>query len=408
MFIHYGLYSAIGRGEWLMNREKISPTEYVGLAKKFTAKNFDADFICSLAAKSGVKYIVFTTMHHDGFRLYDSNLSDFTSTKTAAKRDLTSEILAAAKKHNLKIGLYHSLNNWSDQPDAVTALESKKDYDVFIKNTHARLEELLTKFNPIDIMWYDGWWPFNAEGWQAEKMNRMIRKIQPHIIFNGRNGLPGDFSTPEGHISAPKPYRPWEACMTLNDHWGYYRGDDNWKSAGGIIDMLAKVACGKGNLLLNIGPKGDGSIPEASVKILEDLGAWMKINSESIFGTDIFTFDLMEKGKHRADWIAQGHLTAKGNNLYIITRYWPGKKFVISGLRMKVREINMLGKKESVKFMQDADKLELLDLPENPPSFCPVFRLKCDKAPELYYTGGMRIPKVKHPHYDPCPSDIAH
>ena len=115
---------------------------------------------------------------------------------------------------------------------------------------------MVTKYNPIDIMWYDGWWPFNAEGWQGERMNVMVSEIQPHIIFNGRNGLPGDFGTPEGHISAPSPWRPWEACMTLNDHWGYHCGDNNWKSATDVIGMLTKVANGKGNLLLNIGQIG--------------------------------------------------------------------------------------------------------------------------------------------------------
>ncbi len=407
LFIHYGLYSMLGRGEWVMNREKIQPEEYRNLAGRFTADKFDADFICDLAVNAGMKYVVFTTMHHEGFRLYDSVISDYNSMKSPAKRDLTREIIDAARKRGLKIGLYHSLNNWFDQPDSVNALETKKDYEVFIRNTHERIRELVTKYNPIDVMWYDGWWPFNAEGWQAEKMNQMVSGIQPHIIFNGRNALPGDFSTPEGHLSAPSPWRPWEACMTLNDHWGYCRGDDNWKSAGTVIDMLAKVASGKGNLLLNIGPGGDGSIPAESVRILQELGKWMKINRECLFGTDIFTFDLQKKEGHRGDWIPHGHLTAKGNDLYVIVRYWPEEEFIVTGLECKVMEITMLGDESNrIAFRQEGDKLTISGLPENPPAFCPVLRLKCDRAPVVYCTGGMRNPGVPHPHYDPCPSDI--
>lgn len=409
LFIHYGLYSLLGRGEWVMNREKIPPEEYRKLAGKFTANKFDADAICDIALNTGMKYIVFTTMHHDGFRLYDSNLSDYNSKKSPAGRDLTREIVDAAKKRGLKIGLYHSLNNLYDQPDAVAALESKYDYEKFISATFARIRELVTKFNPIDCLWYDGWWPFNAEGWRAAEMNSMVREIQPHIIFNGRNGLHGDFSTPEGHISAPSPWRPWEACMTLNDHWGYFRHDKNWKSADAVIEMLTKVAAQKGNLLLNVGPKGDGSIPVGTLSVLKKLGEWMAINGECIFDTDVFTFDLREKGDHRGDWMPQGYFTAKGDDLYLVARYWPGSEFVISGLECKVNNVVMLGKApKNMSFRQEDGKLAILGLPGKSPSLCQVFKISCDRPPVIYCTGGMRNPQVPHPHYDPCPSDIMH
>ncbi|MCK4983627.1 MAG: alpha-L-fucosidase, partial [Victivallaceae bacterium] len=288
MFIHFGLFSMLTRGEWVMNKERIAPEEYRKLADEFNPVNFDADSLCSLAKEAGMKYIVFTTMHHEGFRLYDTALTDFCSTKTLANRDFVAEVIDAARKHGLKIGLYHSLNNWYDKPDAVEALENKVKYQEFINNTFARIRELLMKYNPVDILWYDGWWPFNAQEWKAEEMNKMARSIQPHLIINGRNGLPGDFSTPEGHMSQPSPWRPWEACMTLNDSWGYHKGDHNWKSVKDVIQMLGTAANGNGNLLLNIAPKGDGSIPGTSLKILKRLTHWMKINGEAIFNTDIF------------------------------------------------------------------------------------------------------------------------
>ena len=409
LFIHYGLYSLLARGEWVMNREKIAPEEYRKLADRFTAEQYDADAICDLAVRSGMRYIVLTTMHHDGFRLFETALSPFNTMNSAAHRDLVKELVTAARKRGLRIGLYHSLNNWMDQPDAVAALEDPKAYEKFMANTFARLRELATLFNPIDVMWYDGWWPFNAEGWRGEEMNAMIRTIQPHILFNGRNGLPGDFATPEGHLGAPRPWRPWEACITMNDSWGFCKGDHSWKDTGKVVDMLATVAQGKGNLLLNIGPRGDGSIPLESVRVLEAVGSWLQRCGECIFGTDLFTFDLQEKGDHRGDWAAQGPMTVKGNALYHLVRRWPGSTHTISGLQATVKSVTLLGSNQPVTFTQQADKVVCTGLPDTPPDpVCPVLRFECDREPSVYLTGGLRVPNCPHPHYDPCPSDIAH
>jgi alpha-L-fucosidase len=410
MIVHYGLYSLLGRHEWVMNREQIPPAEYRKLADRFTAKAFDAEALCDLAVKAGMRYMVFTTMHHDGFRLYNTALSDFNSVTSAAKRDIVKEVVTAARKRGLRIVLYHSLNNWMDQPDAVAALEDPAAYETFMRNTFARLRELVTTFNPIDVLWYDGWWPFNAEQWRGEAMNKMVREIQPHILFNGRNGLPGDFATPEGHLGAPNPWRPWEACITLNNSWGYCESDTEWKTPRQVIDMLATVAQGRGNLLLNIGPRGDGSIPEASVKVLEEVGAWLKRGGEEcIFGTDSFTFNLRERGEHRGDWTPLGPMTAKGKNLYVLVRHWPGERLVLGGLKSRVLRATLLGSNRDLAFTQEPTRLTVTGLPVAAPDpLCPIIRFECDQAPEAYLTGGMRVPRVPHPHYDPCPSDIVH
>lgn len=409
MIVHYGLYSLLGRHEWVMNREAIAPADYRKLAKRFTARSFDAEQLCDLAVRAGMRYIVFTTMHHDGFRLYDSALSDFTAAKSAAKRDLIAEVVAAARQRGLRIALYHSLNNWMDQPDAVAALEDKQAYEVFIRNTFARVRELVIKFNPIDVLWYDGWWPFNAEGWRGEQMNDMVRAIQPHILFNGRNGLPGDFATPEGHLGAPKPYRPWEACITLNNSWGFCKSDKEWKTPRQVVDMLATVAQGRGNLLMNIGPRGDGAIPEPSVKIMETVGDWLKRCGECIYDTDLFTFDLRERGDHRGDWCSHGPFTAKGNHLYLLVRRWPGSTLTIAGVQAKVERVSLLGDGRDCAFTQTDGRVVVTGLPAAAPDpLCPVLRFTCDRAPKVYLTGGLREPAAPHPHYDPCPSDLAH
>lgn len=406
LFVHYGLYSMLGHGEWAMNRERIAPEEYRQLANDFRPDKFDADEICDLALEAGMKYVNLTTMHHDGFRLYDTALTDFNSMQ-ACGRDLVQEFVDAARKRDLKIALYHSLNNWMDQPDAVAALETAEAYEKFITNTHARIKELVTKFNPIDVMWYDGWWPFTADKWQSVKMNQMVREIQPHILFNGRNCLPGDFATPEGHMSAPTPWRPWEGCLTFNEHWGYHVGDNEWRSPEEIIGLLTSAAANCGNLLFNIGPKGDGSIPTASINILKTVGEWVKNNRECIFDTELFVFGLREReAHHRSDWIAGGSFTAKGNNLYHIIRYWGGERQVIAGLNCKVKHIIMLGSDAELKFTQTDGKIVLEGLPETAPSLCPVIRLECDREPAVALGGGMRIPNVPHPHYDPVTSDL--
>lgn len=406
LFVHYGLYSQLGRGEWAMNRERIPREEYRALADTFTADKFDADAFCDLAVHSGMRYINFTTMHHDGFRLYETKLSDFNSVESCG-RDLTGEIVEAARKRDLKFSLYHSLNNWMDQPDAVDALEDEAAYQNFIDATFARIEELVRLYNPIDVLWYDGWWPFNAEQWQAERMNEMVRAIQPQIIFNGRNGLRGDFATPEGHLTAPTPWRPWEGCLTLNDSWGYHHGDHNWKSPAQVVDLLATCAQGNGNLLLNIGPRGDGSVPEPTVEILNGVGHWLSRNGEAIFGTELCTFDLQERGDHRGDWNAHGRMTIKGKSLYQVVQRWPGEKLVIAGLNCRVeKNAKLLATGQSYPVAQSGDRVTISGLPEQAPGLCPVLKIECETAPSLYSCGGMRVPRVPHPRYDPCESDL--
>ena len=389
-----------------MNRERMSRSEMQGLAEQFNPVHFDAGRICDLAVSAGMRYVNLTTMHHDGFRLYDTALSDFNARRYTG-RDLVEEFVIEARKRGLKIALYHSLNNWTDQPDAVDALESQNAYEEFIGNTFARIKELMIRFNPVDILWYDGWWPFNASGWRAEKMNAMVREIQPHILFNGRNGLPGDFGTPEGHMSAPTPWRPWEGCMTFNDHWSYHRGDHHWKSAADIVDLLAAAAAAGGNLMLNIGPRADGSIPEVSVDIMDRVGRWLDRNGEAVRDTARFTYGLMNREGHTGDWSHNGAFTRNKKCLYHLVRYWPGSRLIVAGLNTAVEQATFLHSGQALRFTQQNGKVTVHNLPEAAPDpVCTVIKLVCADVPEMNLGGGMQIPKVAHPPYDPCPSDI--
>ena len=406
MFVHYGLFSMLGRGEWVMNREQIAPAEMERLAQKFNPSKFDAEEICRLAVDGGMKYVVLTTMHHEGFRLYDTALTSFNA-KAVCGRDLVDEFVSAARRHGLRIGLYHSLNNWHDQPDAVAALESEADYRLFMEHTFARIKELVTRFNPIDILWYDGWWPFDAAGWQAERMNEMVSGIQPHVIFNGRNCLPGDFGTPEQHLSVPEPWRPWEACMTLNDHWGFHISDEEWKSPRSVEKMLLTCANGKGNLLLNIGPRGDGSIPEPSAKIIRQVGGWLANGGrEAVTDNEIMKLGpYFRKEDERTDWDGMGVFSASGADLYFTMLYYPGRQLTFTGFEMNVKRVSCVPFGE-LCFRQDGGKIAI-ELPDAmAEAFCPVIRFECDGTPSIYRTGGMRLPKCRHTRYDPAPSDI--
>jgi len=406
LMMHYGLYSILGRGEWVQNREEISESDYARLMKRFNPRKFDADAICELAVRGGMRYVCFTTMHHDGFRLYDTALSDFNSVR-ACGRDLVAEMVEAARRHGLRISLYHSLNNWHDQPDAVAALESKDAYEEFLAATFERIRELLMRFNPVDCLWYDGRWPFHAVGWRAEAMNELVRSIQPHILVNDRNGLPGDFATPEQHVAAPVPWRPWEACITTNASWCWHKGDGDWKTPWQIIEMLNRAARQRGNLLLNVGPRGDGSIPGPAVRLLETVGGWIDRNAEALFDTDIFTFDYQERGDHRGDWIHHGPFTAKGNNLYLWARRWPGRELAIGGFQCKVQAVALPAFGQRLEFRQSGTRVVVSGLPARPPDpLCTVVRFECDRPPVLYMCAGLRVPDVPHPHYDPSPSDL--
>lgn len=410
LFIHYGLFSMLERGEWVMNRERLTHEQMRALAAQFDPSAFDAEAICDLAVDCGMRYVNLTTMHHEGFRLYDTELSDFNSMAVCG-RDLVAELVEAARKRGLRIWLYHSLNNWTDQPDAARALEDAEAYEQFIANTHARIRELVTRFNPIDVLWYDGWWPFDADGWRALEMNAMARSIQPHLLFNGRNGLPGDFGTPEGHMSAPSPWRPWEACITLNDHWGHHRGDHNLKQPAAVVKLLSAAASGKGNLLINLGPRADGSIPEVPEQILRTVGRWLRTHGEAVFDTDPFTFGLMSREGHNADWSDNGPYTLSGKRLYQWVLYWPGSELVVAGLNTAVEAVTLLNGSggRPCEFEQNGGKVTVKGLPEMPPDeVCPVLRFDCRDVPEIQLGGGMRIPRVPHPPYDPCPPDIMH
>src|SRR5881275_1823642 len=284
MFIHWGLYSTLGRHEWVMENEGIPVAEYEKLAPRFKPVPNAARAWARLAKSAGMKYMVMTTKHHEGFCNFDSKLTDYCAPRQGPGRDLVREYVEAARAEGLQFGFYYSLMDWH-HPDGARCKTDEAARRRFVEYIHGQVRELMTNYGKVDILWYDVAWPLDARGWESVEMNTMVRKLQPDIIINNRSKIPEDFDTPEQRIEASQN-RPWESCMTLNDSWGYHAADTNWKTPTTVVRNLITCARDGGNYLLNIGPKPDGTIPEESVRILSTVGDWMAKNGQGIYASN--------------------------------------------------------------------------------------------------------------------------
>jgi len=407
--IQYGLYALLERGEWVLNREHVPMDQYKKLADKFTAEKLDFDQLLRRAKNDwGMRYAVLTCKHHDGFCLYDSKLTDFTTARTGCGRDLTAEFVEACRRHDMRIGLYHTLNDWTHSPNAVDALERPAAcHQPFIEFVHGQIREILSNYGKIDVLWYDGWWPFDDQGWQAEKLNAMARQLQPDILLNGRCGVRGDFDTPEGHVAVSPEGRLWEAYLNLNESGGYHKGDHNWKSPKDVAEVLRQCAAGQGNLLLNLAPKGDGSIPEAWENCVEKVGQWLKQNHEAVFTNKRFLMSLHKRQNALGDWTHHGKFSGADNCFYWHIRNWPGNPLRLVGVECEVMDVCELATGETFNFRQEGNILIIDGVPESKDTAMPVvLRCRTKDAARLYNCGGYTIPKVDHCRYDPLPSDL--
>jgi alpha-L-fucosidase len=387
MFIHWGLYSLIGRQEWIMEMEGIPVRQYELLANHFLPRPNVAREWAQLARKAGQKYMVMTTKHHEGFCLFDSKLTHYCAPKSACRRDLVREFVDAARAEGLRIGFYYSLMDWH-HPDGARCEKDEAARKRFVSYTHGLVRELMTNYGTIDILWYDVDWPLTAKQWESKAMNEMVFSLQPNIIVNNRNGLDGDFQTPEQKIGSIADGVAWESCMTLNDSWGYSREDEHWKSPETILCNLIDCVKGGGNYLLNVGPKSDGSIPDPSISILESVGEWMIMNGNVIYGSEAVD----------APWHPYAKYTCKGNTLYMCVYSWPGDTpaeqwlgfyqppvvFAIGGFRTKVVSVRLMKTNQHLQFSQDDITLRITGLSAaSPDEPITVLELKCDGRPVI-------------------------
>jgi alpha-L-fucosidase len=393
MFIHWGLYAVPagtykgervnGIGEWIMNNGKIPVAEYEKFAGQFNPIGFNADEWVSLAKNAGMKYIVITSKHHDGFCLWDSKVTSYdVMDATPFKRDILKELAAACKKQGIKLCFYHSIMDWH-HPDAQAPFypnyndtsKSNPNFDRYVEDyLKPQLAELLTNYGPIGVLWFDGEWVKDWTEPKGKALYAYVRSLQPTIILNnrvgkGRKGMEGvsispeyagDFDTPEQQVPATGlPGVDWETCMTMNDTWGYKSYDDHWKSTEELIHTLVDVASKGGNFLLNVGPMPEGLIPEASVERLKEMGKWMAVNGESIHGTTLSPFG-------QPKW---GRCTAKADKRYLHVFNWPAEaKLEVPLAGTAVDKAYLLADKKQAKLPVAAgeDKVTI-SLPEKAP-----------------------------------------
>src|SRR5437870_8709622 len=371
MFVHWGLYSVLGRHEWVMENEGIPVSEYAPLAKKFQPMPHAARAWAKLAKQAGQKYMVMTTKHHEGFCNFNTKLTDYCAPKQGPGRDLVAEYVEAARSESLRVGFYYSLMDWH-HPDGARCAQDEDARKRFVEYTHGLIRELMTNYGKVDVLWYDVSWPLDADQWESERMNKMVFELQPDIIVNNRNKLPGDFSTPEQQIKADTEGRAWETCMTLNDSWGYQRADDDWKSSRRVIQNLIACSRDTGNYLLNIGPRADGSVPEDSVRVLTEVGQWLRRNGEAIYGSDPCQ-------PRRSNYAS---FTRKGNTLFMHVHFWPGNYVAIAGLQTRVKSARFLASGKKIDFQQDPYRVRLTSLPEEAPDHqVTTLALECDAEP---------------------------
>lgn len=361
IFIHWGIYS---RGDWseswAFHNGTVSMEDYFAQEADFTASAYDPAEWVRLIRESGAKYTVITSKHHDGFALWDTKAGEVSAVKSsAAGMDvLTPFVEEVRRQGGLKLGLYFSLIDWprEDYPNVFRAGPARYDihkeperWQHFLQFNSAQLRELSEAYNP-DLYWFDGDWEFSSEEWDAPGIVNMLREYNPDVIVNSRIAGSGDYATPELGVPVTKPAdRWWETCMTMNDSWGFRKNDTDFKSPDTVIRMLVDCMSLGGNLLLDIGPRADGTIPQEEIALLKELGRWTSKHEEAVYAT-------------RAG-IPAGHVQAyttlnkAGDVLYVYFPYTPNESLEIKGLKTKIKKIRVVGTEHTLswKLYNDVD-----------------------------------------------------
>ena len=394
LFIHWGLYSAAARHEWVKSRERLTDEHYQRYFDHFDPDLYDPTEWARVAKRAGMKYAVITTKHHDGFCLWDSQLTEYKAPKTPAGRDLLRPFVDAFRAEGFKIGFYHSLIDWHHPEFPIDGLHSQRDDLAFRERAkyrdirkyaeylHGQVRELLTGYGQIDVLWLDFSYPNRDYGWskgkgkddwQSERLVAMVRELMPNVLLDNRADVPGDFVTPEqvqpkGWVEVDGQRVVWEACQTLNGSWGYDRDNLNWKSPDLLVRMLVDSVSKGGNLLLNVGPTARGELEPRAVATLDVIGRWLRQHGRAIYGCTASELTPPPDGRY----------TQRGDRLYLHLLDWPFRHVHLPGLGGKVAYAQLLHDGSEVQVAEtqvSADDLTLT-LPIQPPDVVvPVIEL---------------------------------
>jgi alpha-L-fucosidase len=394
IFIHWGIYAVNGIDEsWSFYNKKVTWTDYMKQLSGFTASKYDPAAWADLVKLSGARYAVLTTKHHDGVALWNSAENHYNVVKnTPAKRDLLTPFYQELRKRNIKAGAYFSLIDWS-HPDYPGFLKDSSRYKIendpakwqrFRQFFQNQINEISTKFNP-DLFWFDGDWEHSAAEWESEKVRANILQKNPNAIINGRLMGYGDYETPEQNLPISRPkFNWWELCMTTNNNWGFQHKDTNWKTPYEIISHFADAVSNGGNLLLDIGPREDGTIPKEQVNILTELGKWNKKHEKAIFSS--------RPGIPMGHFYGPTTMSKDSTSLYLFLQGQTSGTILVKGLVNQIKEINVVGQGSKLKH-KVVGKISWSPVPglvyiDVPPTvldkYITVLELKLGEAVKLY------------------------
>ncbi|MES2276267.1 MAG: alpha-L-fucosidase [Bacteroidota bacterium] len=398
IFIHWGIYAVNGIDEsWSFYNKKISYPDYMKQLSGFTAAKYNPEAWAALINESGAKYAVMTTKHHDGVALWPTKQNQLNVVdRSPAKRDLVAPFFKALDKYGIKKGAYYSLLDWSN-PDYPGFKKDSSGYKIadaaqrwqrFIQFDEAQIDELNKNYRP-DLWWFDGDWEHTADEWHATELRKRILNINPHAIINGRLMGFGDYDTPEQNFPVTRPnYNWWELCLTINNNWGYQPQDTAWKTPYEIINIFTDVISNGGNLLLDIGPMQDGTIPDPEVHVLKELGQWTKKHDKAIYGT--------LGGMPPGHFYGASTLSKDSTTLYLFVPAKTSSSIVIKGLSNKIEHIGIMGTSKTVQpkivgkiSWSPIPGLVYINIPqEAQDKYMTVLAIQLDKPLKLYRGAG--------------------
>lgn len=364
IFIHYGIYAVGDVSEsWSFHNGNISYEDYMKQCEGFTASNYDPKAWAELFKKAGAQYVVMTSKHHDGVALFDTKYSDLSVVKkTPAGKDLVKGYTDAVREAGMKVGIYFSLIDWSDPryrsvyPEGEDPKDHLKDvfatpaggpedpekWEEFLKFNNDQMHELMTNYGKIDLLWFDGDWERSAKQWKAKEFKAYLESMNPEVVVNSRLRGYGDYETPEQGIPLRGPEGVWEFCTTINTSWGYRPSDNDYKTSKQVIRMFCDCLTLGGKMLLDVGPKEDGTLDERQVKILEDLGTFIHDNEEAIYET--------EKGISYDHFLGGSTLSADKKVLYLFVYDKPSENLCVKGIKTPVKKVSVLHTGEELSF----------------------------------------------------------